>query len=433
MGASPTLQALFRMPVAEPAFRRSEGGGDAASHCVPDTRIESIRNILWQTGYTAAQLSVATGKLYGKDSPYFIPPTFLYKLKCGITPQICQIAALSEITGYRFVDWMKICGFDLHQIPRLQLSLHTERTVLVTPIDFGSAALLSPWSRRYEAACGVPMNFRPDQYGSTGGCFPYRSRYLFAKIGGRDAFACPGLIPGSVVRIDCCYRRPIPGASESSLRNLLWLVEQPGGLTCCRVRWIEDEQIVLLPSRPPWGSWPLRVPAEARILGLVDTEFRPAQELTIQPRARPMKLEPTLPCRQERMKFSDLLRVSRCRTGLTFREAHRLTRVVATIQGNPDYSVALGLLSDYEAMGRLPRHIAKIISLCIAFCMDIRELLEVAGVKVDDSTKMPLMTHEAWMQTRGELIDEAPYYRTIVIGARYSHPAAGQLENISQM
>jgi hypothetical protein len=118
---------------------------------------------------------------------------------------------------------------------------------------------------------------------------------------------------------------------------------------------------------------------------------------------------------------------------LTFREAHRLTRVVATIQGNPDYSVALGLLSDYEAMGRLPRHIAKIVSLCIAFCMDIRELLEVAGVKVDDSTKMPLMTHEAWLQTRGELIDEAPYYRTIGIGARYSHPAAGQLENLSQM
>jgi len=31
---------------------------------------------------------------------------------------------------------MRMFGFDLHQIPRLQVQLHTERTVLVTPIEF---------------------------------------------------------------------------------------------------------------------------------------------------------------------------------------------------------------------------------------------------------------------------------------------------------
>ena len=60
------------------------------------------------------------------------------------------------------------------------------------------------------------------------------------------------------------------------------------------------------------------------------------------------------------MKFSDLLRISRGRTGLTFRAAHRLTRAIAQILGNQEYAIALGLLSDYEAMGKLPRHIAKI-------------------------------------------------------------------------
>ena len=427
MGVYPTVGGLFRMPVAEPAFRRREGGADAEVQCVWDARTESIRNILWQTGYTAAQLSVATAKLYGR-SRYFIPPTFLYKLKCGISPPICQIAALSEITGYRFIDWMNILGFDLHQIPRLQLRLHSERTVLVTPIEFGTA-LCSPSSPPDESVCVPPMNTRQDRYGSSSGC----CRYLFAKIGHRDAFASPGLKPGSVVRVDPRYRQPIRGASEASSQNLLWLVEQASGLTCCRVRWVEDQEIVLLPNRPPWGSWPLRVPTEARILGLVDLGFRPAQEVAVQPRARPVKIEPRLPCRKPTMNFSDLLRVSRRRTGLTFREAHRLTRVIANLQGNPDYSVALGLLSDYEAVGRLPRHIAKIVSLCVVFCMDIREVLEVAGVAIDDSAKMPLMVYEPSLQARADLLDEATYCRTIGIGARYPRPGAGQLQNVSQI
>ena len=88
--------------------------------------------------------------------------------------------------------------------------------------------------------------------------------------------------------------------------------------------------------------------------------------------------------------FSGLLRKARSRTGLTFRAAHQLTRVIARIMGSPEYTIGLGLLSDYEAMNRLPRHIAKIISLCIVYCLDIRQLLEAAGVYIDDSSKMPL-------------------------------------------
>jgi hypothetical protein len=410
MGAYPTVGGLFRMPVAEPVFRRHESGVNAGMQCVPDARIERIRTILWETGYTAAQLSIVTARLYGR-SAYFIPPTFLYKLKCGISPQICQIAALS------------ILGFDLHQIPRLQLRLHSERTVLVTPIEFGTAPC-SPTPP--DEVRAPPMNTGPT-LSSDKNC-----RSLYVKIGDRDALASPGLKPGSVVRVDPGFRQPIRGASEASARNLLWLVEQSNGLTCCRVRWVEDQQIVLLPNRPPWGCWPLRVPAEARILGVVDMGFRPAQEVAMQPRARPEKIEPRLPCRKPAMKFSDLLRVSRCRAGLTFREAHRLTRVIASLQENPDYSVALGLLSDYEAVGRLPRHIAKIISLCVVFCMDIREVLEVAGVAIDDSGKMPLMVHEPSLQARPDLPDEGTYCRTIGIGTRYSRLRAGQLQNVSQ-
>ncbi len=77
-------------------------------------------------------------------------------------------------------------------------------------------------------------------------------------------------MPGSVVRVDR-YTQRMKDAGRGSMDNRFWLVEQPGGLTCTQVRWIDDQQIVPLPCRPPGGNWPLRLPAEARILGLVDT------------------------------------------------------------------------------------------------------------------------------------------------------------------
>ena len=92
------------------------------------------------SGHTVTQLSILSRQRYGSASPYFIPPTFLYKLRSGVTPHICQIASLSQCTGYRFLDWMRLLGFDLHQIPRLQVQLHPERTVLVTPVGFENPA-----------------------------------------------------------------------------------------------------------------------------------------------------------------------------------------------------------------------------------------------------------------------------------------------------
>src|ERR1700739_957143 len=96
-------------------------------------RTRQVKQALRQAGLTMARVSALTGARYGKKTAYFIAPTFLYKQKKGITPHICQIAALSHITGYRFADWMHVCGFDLRLILPLQLKIHTERTVLVSP------------------------------------------------------------------------------------------------------------------------------------------------------------------------------------------------------------------------------------------------------------------------------------------------------------
>ena len=130
------------------------------------------------------------------------------------------------------------------------------------------------------------------------------------------------------------------------------------------------------------------LPTEARILGLVDTDPRPT---TLPYNAGRTEFgSPALPCGEGKMRFSELLRISRARTGLTFRVAHGLTRTIAQILGNQEHAIALGLLSDYEAMSKLPRHIAKIMSLCIIYCMDIRDLMQASGVWIDDSAKLPL-------------------------------------------
>lgn len=409
------------MPRAGPAFRRIQAGEDAERQCGWDPRVESIRNILCQDGRTITQLSAATRRRYGSNSPYFVPETFLYQLRSGVTPHVCQIVALSESTGYRFVDWLRIFGFDLQQIPRLQVRLHPQRTVLVTPMEDCFEPFQPQPSFGYERVANSSPWPRPGEWSE-------RRRYLFAKIGSSDALVCPRLLPGSIVRVDRYYAHRVRSLDQVSRSQLLWLVEEPGGLACTQVKWIDDRQIVLLPSRPPWGNWPLRLPTEAQILGLVDSDICPPQQVKLQSRAGPMNLEQLFPPypREERMRFSELLRVSRGRAGLTFRAAHQLTRAIAQILGNRDYGIALGMLSDYEAMGRLPRHIAKILSLCVAYCMDVRDLMEAAGVRIDDSAKLPLPVPDARLQVHARFLDRAAHSGTSGIVTGYARSAGAQ-------
>jgi hypothetical protein len=137
-------------------------------------------------------------------------------------------------------------------------------------------------------------------------------------------------------------------------------------------------------------------------------------------RATPVKCEDlhssTSPFDRRKMSLPGLLRRARGRTGLTFRAAREVTEAIARILGDPDYAIGLGLLSDYEAMDRLPRHIAKIISLCIAYCLDIRQLLETVGVYVDDSDKVPLPIVDFMLPFRTNFHYSEKQYRTTGLG-----------------
>src|ERR1700730_2290065 len=135
MSACAAASNLARASLEKSAFHVTGSSPNAVPKCRRNGRAGQVKQILRQAGLTMCQVSALTCMRYGKKTPYFVPPTFLYKQKNGITPHICQIVALSQITGYRFADWMNVCGFDLKLILSLQLAVHTERTAIVTPID----------------------------------------------------------------------------------------------------------------------------------------------------------------------------------------------------------------------------------------------------------------------------------------------------------
>jgi hypothetical protein len=342
----------------------------ATPDCDRQGRARQIKHVLKQAGLTVSRASVLTGMRYGKKTPYHVPATFLYKIRNGITPHVCQLVALSQVTGCRFSDWMNLCGFDLRLILSLQLEVHAERTALITPAH--------PVSPHYFSF--VHESLRVER----------SDRYFFAKVGSLDNVVYPKLLSGSVVRADRCYSPQVGTANHAD--ELLWLVEHPGGLACCHVKRIDNQHIVLLPSRSPLSAWPLRLSSEARILGLIDLELRPHSTQQFGSGYRPMKtdMQAAIPCGNNALRLSSLLRSSRARSGLTLRAAHQKTMRVAQLLQHPEYRIPLGLLSDYEASDRFPRHVAKIISLCVVYGIDFWQLMRAGGSQIDDSDKVPL-------------------------------------------
>lgn len=374
MGACAAAAGPVRAPLENFAFQAENFRACLTPNCDELKRARQIQHVLKRAGLTMGRASALTGMRYGRDTPYHVPPTFLYKIRNGVTPHVCQLASLSELTGCRFADWMNLCGFDLGLILPLQLEVHHERTALITPAHTVSL-------HGFFSAEGSPRIEKSD-------------RYFFVKIGSGDNVVYPKLLSGSLVRADRRYSPPVRSGADAD--ELLWLVQHPEGLACCHVKRIDSEQIVLLPNRPPLSGWPLRLSKEARVLGLIDLELRPRPAVQCRPVYCPIKADPlaTIPRGSDGASLSALLRNSRARTGLTLRAAHQKTVRIAQVLQNPEYRIPLGLLSDYEAIDRFPRHIAKIISLCVVYGIDFWQLMQAGGSEIDDSTKADLFSPE---------------------------------------
>lgn len=319
------------------------------------------RHLIIGSGLSVSEVSRLTRARYGAESSYFIADTFISKIRKGVSPHLCQIAALSEVTCCPFADLMQHFGFDLRQITRLQIKLLVDRTVLVKPNE----SFTVPYS----------------DY----------SRYLYAKIGRQDGMAFPEIMPGSIVRIDTSQTSGV-STSKANGRRPLYVVDHLRGLSCCYVTAVNDTEILLTPHYLPYGCLQLRLGEQARILGVVDAELRPSQGIEIPNPAVSDGFERRvpIPAMEAPQRVSQLLRNSRERVGLHFRQARDLTARVGQELGNDEYAIALGTLSDYEAVDAVPRHVSKIISLCIVYAIDFAGYLRSAGIALNPSAQRAL-------------------------------------------
>ena len=91
-----------------------------------------VKSILESKNLTLHSVSQRSAVLFGRSSPYFLPHNLYYDLRRGtFSPSLFQLFALSRISNYRLIDWMRGVWFSYRAIPRLQIQLSSPRTILL--------------------------------------------------------------------------------------------------------------------------------------------------------------------------------------------------------------------------------------------------------------------------------------------------------------
>jgi hypothetical protein len=305
------------------------------------------------------------------------------------------VLALAELTDSRVRDWLQIFGFSLGDIPRLQATLARPRTTLVDD-DLVDPENLLPFFRyrRAEASFqGVtPLSQlleRSGSYIARDLIALARSDFVYAKIGTEDELALPDLLPGCIVRADPrLISSFLPGPIGQRSRTL-FLVEHGHGLNCGRLRVSGMNRVAFVTPDPSLANREFRLGSEARILGVVDFElrFHPVSQKHHPTQILPGVAAPWNPKRialQGGQRPGAFLRIARLHAGLSFRSASQLSGLVAKNLGNDRYFTSPGTLSDYEARDQLPRHIHKLFTLAILYCIGFRDFLRAFGIALDD-------------------------------------------------
>jgi transcriptional regulator with XRE-family HTH domain len=359
---------------------------------------QAVRERLRLKGFTLYRLAALARTRYPQQSAFHIRRNFSFPLRSGLSPTFQQVLAFSQLTGSPLWDWLRIFGFSLADIPRIQALVARPRTGridkdLVDPQGLfpslhyrqpgRSLPTVAPLSQLLEQSGSCAINLLTAAE---------RRDFVYAKIGTEDALAFPELLPGSIVRAD-------PGLIRSSLSpgrrsSNFFLVEHGRGLNCGQLRVSASNRMAFVTSNASFANVEFRLGVEARILGVVDLElrFRPASEKrrgTADTTARISShlIEPWNPTPLETrasQRPGALLETARLHAGLSFRSASKLSRTVAKILGDHHYFASSGTLSDYEAGDRMPRHIHKLLTLSIIYSVTFRALLQSFGIALDD-------------------------------------------------
>jgi hypothetical protein len=214
---------------------------------------------------------------------------------------------------------------------------------------------------------------------------PGRSTFLYAQLGDDDLLAFPDLVPGSIVRVDPSRgAERLPEAAGPSRE--IFLVYYDSTLHCGRLQRNAKGRIVLCSVKFPFVRFELNSDSDFRICGVVNAEMRPLNRSNV---SCPVPAFANSPSQRElrrtssRAPVGELIRLSRLRAGFSFREASALSRPIAEAVGDEMYFTAVGTLSEYETLAYLPRHVQKIISICILYNIRFWELLTASGIRVD--------------------------------------------------
>ena len=364
-------------------------------------RAEQVRQILSTRSLSLYRVSRQSAEIFGRSSRFFIP----HNLYCDLgdpssIPAIHQILALSHITNYRIEDWLAVFGLNLDLIPRLRLLAPARRTVLLDSSVYDTHAWI-PWFADRSLA-GTPPPIAPLRQ-LLAQAAPRRAmdilalggrRFLYGKVGAEDVYALPHFAPGSIVRVDVARsEEPLSGAKAGRERRF-FLVEHNFGWTCSQLVVLARDRVVLHSQQYPfWSESELKLGKEARILGAVDAEIRPIADLACVRSPTPLAaLSMPQPLREpaQSSDLKALLRGSRMRVGLSFREASSVSRSIANQLADPFFFAAASTLSDYETLSSPPRHIQKAITLCVLYGIDFRQFLRTAGVPLDQAGRDPI-------------------------------------------
>jgi hypothetical protein len=362
--------------------------------------VERVQSVLSSKGLTLYQASQRSETLYGRSSPNFVPHNLYYDFRRGtFTPSIYQLAALSRISGYRLGDWLRVFGFDAEDIPRLQVSLPSKRTLLLDSFVTDPEAWV-PWVRNKSGDSAIPaiaplaLVLELTQARRIRSMPEINNRgFLYAKIGLEDALAFPDLVPGSIVRINPAVGKALAPRRNATTSSHLFLVEHSKGLYCSRLRVIRDNLVVPVSTQLTYPQIELHLPHEARVLGVVDAEIRPLLKI-VEPEvpeelARLWKPQPLAP----EARIGPLLRNARANMNLSLREASAMSRHIADLLGEEPYFLSPSSLFYYEVSDAPPRHFHKAITLCSLYGLQFQVFLASIGIKPEDVGSQAMPDH----------------------------------------
>ena len=354
-------------------------------------RATRVREILAGRGLSLYQVSQRSADLFGRSSRFYIPHNLYSEIeRTAATPTIHQIVALSRVTNFLLIDWLAAFGIDLDVVFATQVAIPRQRTVLFDSKLYDENASI-PWFAAQPSSAApstiVPLRSlmapaEPQRAGELAGAHP--GTFLYARIGGLDAYARPSFVPGSIVRAD---RRlaEAPGRTGPALPGRFYLLEHDQGWACAQLVSLGGGRVRLLCPQLPCAEREITLGTHARVLGAIDAEIRPLNSIG---RSGPLEPEylpiPNSASSSERNTSLDrMLRAARRRVGLSFREASALSRFIAQRLSDGVYFAAASTLSDYEVLTSPPRQVQKLLTLCLLYAIPFEHFLNAAGLPLD--------------------------------------------------